>query len=693
MDDFGSSLIRLKKTQERERKKLLEKKQREKKLLEGSKFEVQDYLSGIERAFIRQQSRILREKSAEEYSQGGSSLREENDNYSWILKLNLSNENISKFPNHGETDLVILPEDLLKILSMNESLYPLHFNVRCLNHALKENSGSKSGHLSQTGMGDEEDEDGKDAASGTHCGVLDYSEKSGFISLPNKVLRCLNIDPESIDEGKNGSTIWIQIAYKSLPKGSMASFEVLNNGDIFKMHDIESLLESYLRNHFLTLTVGDTLMVNQPSNYLDINYCISLIKVRHLEPESSVSLINTDISLDIFYKDKDKDQKGEGNLESEFWISARDLNQGSGENPTRLLSIGEPCILNDDDNLDMVHFRVDLPLGLKKAFLAGASLEGLTSLVISVTSSHYFDIFVSFPPIFEASSHLHIFRSFPENYKRDDSSANGNTSLVISSLNFVNYLKTLETNASSSFPSFSSLFPSIMFITIEKQKSASLDSNRNDSDNDPARETSFMTGNSSSAPQSSTNIQVKLQHSKRETEQDTEITSLEYSVCRNCNRRIPVGNLDLHSIQCERMYKMCNVCNLVLKKKDFERHTHCNKCIRFGLSSDQVELHDKLYHQHTACKLCGQSNIQPIQLRIHQTQECPKRIILCRFCNSFVQAGTDGHHVDYKDKYYYNLTSHESYCGSRTTNCHLCSKVVLIKELKSHIDLIHANQK
>lgn len=685
MDDFSSSLIKLKKEQEKERKRLLEKKNREKKSLERNRFEAQDYLSGIERAFIRQQKSILHESSTGEYSQGGLSLEEENGSYLWILKLNLSNENISKFPNNGETDLVILPEDLLKILSMNESLYPLHFNVKCLNHTLQRDGGSKSGHSRQGGNGDEE-RDGSDQSldDGTHCGVLDYSERSGFISLPNKVLRCLNIDPESICKGKYGSTIWIQIAYKRLPKGSLASFEVLNNGDLFKMHDIESLLESYLRNHFLTLTVGDTLMVNQPSNYLDSNYCISLIKVRHLEPESSVSLINTDISLDIIYKEND--QK-DGNVESGYPKSGRDLNQGDGGAQTRLLSIGEPNILDGDDCLDTAHFKIDLPFGLKKAFLADTSLEGMAKLVISVTSNYYFDIFVSFPPIFEASSHLHIFRSFPEDHKRGDSSMKNSTNLVISSIDFINYLKTLETNtcSDSSPPSIcSSLFPSIMFITIEKQKYVSSGNDADGDCRDPTRETPFTANDSSS-----TSIQVKLQYNKKEAEQETEITDLECSVCRNCNRRIPAGNFGLHSIQCERMYKICDICNLVLEKRDFEKHTHCNKCIRFGLSSDQVELHDRLYHQHTTCRLCGQDNIQPIQLRIHQTQECPKRIILCRFCNSFVQAGTDGHYVDYKDKYYYNLTSHESYCGSRTTNCHLCSKVVLIKELKSHIDLIH----
>ncbi|TRY52925.1 Ubiquitin fusion degradation protein UFD1 [Cryptosporidium tyzzeri] len=655
MDDFSFSLNKLRKEQEKERKKVLEKKQREKKFQEINKFKIDDYLSNIERTFIKQQNNISNEVYLEHKNPNNQIFQEENK-YSWILKLNLkdynnnnsnSNSN-SKFPNNGETDQVILPNNLLKILSSDESIYPLYFNIKCLNHHVSENINPIE----------------------THCGVLDYSEEPGYISLPNKVLRCLNINPNDSDFKSNKPIIWIQITYKKLLKGSFASFEILNNQDIFKMHDIESLLESYLRNHFLTLTIGDTLMINQP-NYFSNNYCISLIKVKHLEPDNSISLINTDISLDITYKDSNKEQKIQDHAENTI------------ENSIRLMNIGD--IIHFDDKLDdLINFKLDIPFNLKKVFLNESDTENNTKLNISIISNHYYDIFVSFPPIFEASSHLHIFRSFPEDYYYHSNSNNNNksknTNLVISSNEFINYLKTLESNISCNQDSSSLLllFPSILFITIQKHKNSS--SINND-----------IISNNEKCSLSST-IQVNIQYYKKESTIDVinQPIENEFSTCINCKRKIPSDNLDLHSLQCEKMYKRCNQCDLILKKSDFEKHTHCNKCIKFGLSLDQIQIHDKLYHQFTQCKLCNQDNIKPIQLTIHQTQECPKRIILCRYCNNFVQAGTDGHYVDYKDKYYYNLTSHESYCGSRTTNCNICNKVVLIKELKSHIDLAHA---
>ncbi|OII71942.1 ubiquitin fusion degradation family protein [Cryptosporidium ubiquitum] len=667
MDDFSSSLSKLKKEQEKERKRILEKKQKEKKIQEKSKFEVEDYLSSIERAFIKQQKNIINEINLDKYNTNpnlNDGILQEENKYSWILKLNLKDDNKSKFPNNGETDQVILPADLLKILSNDESIYPLYFNIKCLNYIEKNDKQDKN-------------------IIETHCGVLDYSEESGFISLPKKVIRCLNINLHDFDPKKSGSTIWIQITYKNLPKGSFASFEILNSQDIFKMHHIESFLESYLRNNFLTLTIGDTLIINQP-NYLSNNYCISIIKVKHLEPENSISLINTDISLDIIYKDNNDfniDPIKDQTISEDLVINTN--------NSTKQLNIGD--ILNIDDGLDVIHFKVDIPFNLKKVFLNESNTQSTAKLSISVFSNYYYDIFVSFPPIFEASSHLYIFRSFPEDQISEiniDNSSFGNknnntttnkttnitNNLFISSLDFINYLKTLESNAYNQDNStLLAIFPSILFITIQKYESNLLDSN-------------ILSKKTLS---SSSSIQVKINYSKNNDDLDRYIPDSGYSICTNCKRKVPNVNLDLHYIQCEKIYKRCDKCDLVLKKIDLEKHTHCNKCFRFGLSLDQVDHHEKLYHQYTQCKLCNQDNIKPIQLRIHQTQECPKRIILCRYCNDFVQAGTNGHYVDYKDKYYYNLTSHESYCGSRTTNCHLCNKTVLIKELKSHIDLIH----
>ncbi|KAJ1615386.1 ubiquitin fusion degradation-like protein [Cryptosporidium canis] len=651
MDDFSSSLARLRKEQERERKRLLDRRSREKRPPEKGTYQVQDYLSSIERRFIRQQASIQSEVSQDEYRAVPSG----ESSYSWILKLNLSGDQAAKFPNSGETDKVILPTDLLRILSKDESLYPLYFGIKCLNGY----SEHEKGHSN------------KDSPE-THCGVLDYSEQSGFISLPNKVLRCLNISPELHLGGPNQQTIWIQIEYKKLPKGSMASFEVLSHPDIFKMHDIESLLETYLRNHFLTLTVGDTLMINQP-NYSNSNYCISVIRVQHLEPDNSVSLINTDLSIDITYKDKGlrdpaHDPPSQLNDQPNQLLCYESNNV---DNSINSLNIGETFQL--DDQQDAMYFKLEVPYNLKKVLLGTENSENVAQLVISVHSDHYFDIFVSFPPIFEASSHLYIFRSFPDDLR--EGSSGGGKSLVISPADFTSYLRTLDSDPSGS-SSLLAIFPSILFITIQRLEHK-------------PTEPGHLPKEGSSAAQGPSSIKVSIQYCREQDDSVRPSADRDCSVCSNCRRRIPTHNLDLHSIQCERMYTFCDQCGLVLKKKDLEKHTHCEKCPRLGLSLDQVEHHEKLYHQFTKCKLCGQDNIQPIQLRVHQTQECPKRIILCRFCNNFVQAGTDGHYVDFKDKYYYNLTSHESYCGSRTTNCHLCNKVVLIKELKSHIELVH----
>ncbi|KAF7457501.1 ubiquitin fusion degradation (UFD1) family protein, double Psi beta barrel fold [Cryptosporidium felis] len=633
MNEFESSLIRLKKQQENERKKFLCKKQRERLIRESaaksSTFQADEYYSNIERKFLKQQQRAFANNDSQ------SCPAEE---YSWILKLNLNQEK-STFPNNGETDKVILPNDLLKVLSSNESLYPLFFKVKCLNggETCSEEAGSKKE---------------------THCGVLDYSEDSGFISLPNKILRCLNISRNTLGDSGSPETIWIQISHQSLPKGTSASFEIVNNDDIFTTHDIEALLQTYLRNYFNTLTIGDTIVVNQLYSSLSEN-CISIIEVKHLEPENSVSLINTDLVLDIHYHENPNLSGSNHSLES-LPSSRLPLNP-----VTKAISLGDLTRLNTG----LEQLKLQIPPPIKKLLDDDAA-----RLVITLSGNEHlsgFDIFVSFPPIFEASRHLHIFRSYFHE--------GGNFSMEISNSDVTEYFGTI-TQSSSERSRVS--FPSILFVTVEKP----LDGNEGPQSGD-AKETY---------------VQVSMLKNYTSTEDSARTTSDDagsaasksasdppLSECSNCARRVPASNMEIHSVQCERIYQKCGVCNLVLKRQDFKSHTHCVQCGNLGLSDSYIEVHNKLYHQNARCKLCGMEGIKPIQLKVHQTLECPNRVILCRFCNNFVQAGVDGHSADFKDSYYYKLTSHESYCGSRTTECTKCGKTVLIKDLQFHLRLAH----
>ena len=64
MDDFKSSLERLEKQREKERKKLLAKREKEKIIeatIEDTSFKVAEYYSNVERRYIKQQHKLEEE--------------------------------------------------------------------------------------------------------------------------------------------------------------------------------------------------------------------------------------------------------------------------------------------------------------------------------------------------------------------------------------------------------------------------------------------------------------------------------------------------------------------------------------------------------------------------------------------------------------------------------------------------------
>ncbi|KAK6591095.1 ubiquitin fusion degradation (UFD1) family [Cryptosporidium xiaoi] len=606
MDIFSSSNT----FKKQEKKKILEKKKNS--ISNSSKLGLffDDYLTSVERVYIKQQNNLL------------------NDNNStWIFKLNKSNiGTVSQsciFPNNGETDKIILPENLLEVLSKDESIYPLFFSVKCLNQNTKSNN--------------------KNSIFTTHCGVLNYSEKPGYISLPEKILRCLDIkDNILLDEN-----IWIELSYKRLQKGTYAQFELLNNNDILEVDNIRALLETYIGNYFNTLTVGDTIYINQLYNSSNRNI-ISKVKINKLEPENYISLINTDIQIEII----SNIDKNIGNNNTNY----SNVDEYSSDN-IKTINIG------NTERVSLYNrFKVTIPFELRKQLTNRDGDDHIAKLKIIIESEDKYDIFISFPPLFESSPHFYMLRSFPED----------NNSLFISYVDIVSYFNNILNNK---YNNSETSFPSILFIYIEK--SEHLDKNTNKED--------------------LSTIQVKIVYETANTN-NINICDDSETKCEICNRIIPKTNLNLHLINCEKKYKKCDLCKLVIKQVEFGNHIHCDKCMVesedseynniVGFNRDELESHNKLYHEYIKCKLCNTS-VKTIKLNVHQINECPKRMILCRYCNNYVEAGIDGYNADFRDIYYYNLTSHESYCGSRTTNCNICNNNVLFKNLESHIELCH----
>ncbi|KFQ19894.1 XIAP-associated factor 1, partial [Mesitornis unicolor] len=112
-------------------------------------------------------------------------------------------------------------------------------------------------------------------------------------------------------------------------------------------------------------------------------------------------------------------------------------------------------------------------------------------------------------------------------------------------------------------------------------------------------------------------------------------------------------NFTLHESHCLRFLTLCPECDEPVAQKDMKDH--------------QTEA-----HKQVRCNLCHQS-MQQYQLEHHETEECHKRLTICKICELEMPF----------DK----LQEHLDTCASRTEWCWECNKHVMYKDQDKHKDI------
>lgn len=75
------------------------------------------------------------------------------------------------------------------------------------------------------------------------------------------------------------------------------------------------------------------------------------------------------------------------------------------------------------------------------------------------------------------------------------------------------------------------------------------------------------------------------------------------------------------------------------------------------------------------------------ELKSH-LQKCPSVMVECRFCKvSHLRGSPPNSYIDR----YYDLTEHESQCGSKTVLCYHCQKSVVQRDLPVHLRTFHSD--
>lgn len=179
-------------------------------------------------------------------------------------------------PCHGFGDKIKLPPSTFTELSDQGAFDkgPMYFHLSVVQQKCPSDIGS---------------EDKEDART-THCGVLEFTAAEGSVGLPPHVWNNLF----GADSQTSAVAALVEVRYVSLPKGAYAKLQPMGIG-FLDLPNHKAILETSLRQH-ATLSQGDIFTVN----YGELTYKLQVLE---LKPSQSVSVLETDIEVDIVTPD------------------------------------------------------------------------------------------------------------------------------------------------------------------------------------------------------------------------------------------------------------------------------------------------------------------------------------------------------------------------------------------------------
>lgn len=165
----------------------------------------------------------------------------------------------------------------------------------------------------------------------------------------------------------------------------------------------------------------------------------------------------------------------------------------------------------------------------------------------------------------------------------------------------------------------------------------------------------------------------------------------DHKQCKNCKQWVPARTTVLHENFCYRNNVVCPSCGQISKRGTESRHWHCLSCDAHGNNAPHgLSKHTSIFHRPRTCPAC---NFPPFEnlphLALHRTTTCPAKLTLCQFCHLLVPQSDNPSAASSPPLPSYStlspLTPHELNCGGRTTNCHLCTRPVRLRDLPAHL--------
>ena len=420
----------------------------------------------------------------------------------------------------------------------------------------------------------------------------------------------------------------VTIHAKQLPKGTYVRLRPLEAG--YDVEDWKSLLERHLRDNFTTLTNGEILTV-PGGRHEHFRFLVD-----KFEPEGEgICVVDTDLEVDI---EPLNEEQARETLKKRLAKSQRIPGTTEGS------SVGGK-VTDGVESLGQVLPGEYVDYELKE-------WDKGQTLVIDLEASEDDDNLEIFVSPFSAKQ-----RSRPraDEYVFGDSSSQASKRLRMSPTNVE-----ME-NAESVY---------ISVHSYRDQEVSSVESLR------PIPFSLQLTSTSSHPTMESTDGPTPLNPDE--------------VICKNCHQHIPKRTLPLHEAFCYRNNIFCPHCSQVFLKNSisWKSHWHCTHDDSFGNTVASKMKHDSIFHpsQPILCPNCDFLAPNLPALAHHRTSTCPGKEILCQFCHLVVpQQGPEDPAFSDPEVLLSGLTPHELADGARTTECHLCNKIVRLRDMKTHL--------
>ncbi|KAL8739467.1 MAG: hypothetical protein Q9190_007733 [Brigantiaea leucoxantha] len=474
-----------------------------------------------------------------------------------------------------------------------------------------------------------------------YTGIREFSADEGEVGVSAFIRQSLGIDDygsESSDIDHSSQQIGISpqpedvqprltVHAEQLPKGTYVRLRPLEAG--YDPDDWKALLERHLRDTFTTLTSGEILTV--PAGKEVFRFLVD-----DLKPNSqAISLVDTDLEVDI---EALNEEQARETLKQRLEKSQRPSDSAQGSSPGGVLQIDQQ-VSGQVRHGEYVDYSVE----------RWDSSKDIDVELESIDTAADADIFV-----IPAGPKQ---RAKP----REDEHVFGE----LSSMQHKR-IKIRHTNAE--LDNAEALWISVRGYRMPEHTSTALDRSP---------------------------IPFRLQVSPSNTvgeevgiEANGLLPNSEDEQCKNCHQWVPRRTMMLHENFCYRNNILCPQCSTVFQKSssEWKNHWHCPHDSEHGNTSTSRTKHDDLFHSPRNCPLCLYLATNVPDLAHHRTTTCPGKTILCQFCHLLVpQQGPEDPEMTDPEVVLSGLTPHELTDGARTTECHLCSKIVRLRDMSAHL--------